>query len=234
MRRLLVALVVLAGLLLIADRGLAALAHRTVAAEVQAAAGLPAEPDVDLGGFPFLPEAVAGRYDRVEVGARDVPAGEIVLDRLDAVLLGAQVPLGEAVSGSVTRVPVEQVTARALVGYDQLEQQAADRELSFAPDAGRLRVTGTVEIFGQELVAVAVSRLEIVDGDLLVIAESFEVGSDLADSLLSGALEGRFDLRVPVQDLPYGLTMTDVDVAADGVVVLAEASNTVLEVPPAP
>ncbi len=151
-----------------------------------------------------------------------------------AVLLGAQVPLGEALSGSVTRVPVEQVTARALVGYDQLEQQAADRGLSFAPDAGRLRVTGTVEVFRQELAAVAVSRLEVVDGALLVIAESFEVGSDLADSLLSGALEGRFDLRVPVQDLPYGLTMTDVEVAADGVVVLAQASNTVLEAPPAP
>jgi len=233
-RRLLVACVVLAGLLLVADRGLAAVAQRTVASEVQAAAGLPAEPDVDLGGFPFLPQALAGRYDRVEVGARAVPAGELVLDRLDAVLLGAQVPLGEAVSGSITRVPVEQVTARALVGYDQLEQQAADRGLTFAPDAGRLRVTGTVEVFRQELAAVAVSRLEVVDGALLVIADSFEVGSDLADSLLSGALEGRFDLRVPVQDLPYGLSITDVEVTADGVVVLAEASNTVLEAPPAP
>ena len=234
MRKLLVALVVLAGLLLLADRGLAAVAQRTVASEVQLAAGLTAEPDVDLGGFPFLTEAVRGRYDRVEVSSTRVPAGSLVLDRLDAVLLGAQVPLGEAISGSVTRVPVEQVTARALVGYDQLEQQSGDRRLTFTPDAGRLRVTGTVEVFGQELSAVAVSRLDVVDGDLLVTAESFEVGSDLADSLLTGALEGRFDLRVPVQDLPYGLTMTAVEVAPDGVVVLAQATDTVLEAPPAP
>jgi len=234
MRRLLVALVVLAGLLLVADRGLAAAAQRTVASEVQLAAGLAAEPDVDLGGFPFLTQAVRGRYDRVEVSSTRVPAGALVLDRLDAVLLGAQVPLGEAISGSVARVPVEQITARALVSYDQLEQQAEDRGLTFAPDAGRLRVTGTVEIFGRELSAVAVSRLDVVDGDLIVTAESFEVGSDLADSLLTGALEGRFDLRVPVQDLPYGLTMTAVEVAPDGVVVLAQATDTVLEAPPAP
>ena len=234
MKKLLVALVVLTGLLLVADRGLAAVAQRTVAAQVQLAAGLTAEPDVDLGGFPFLTQAVRGRYDRVEVSSTRVPAGALVLDRLDAVLLGAQVPIGEALSGSVTRVPVEQVTARALVGYDQLEQQSGDRGLALAPDAGRLRVTGTVEVFGQELPAVAVSRLSVVDGDLLVTAESFEVGNDLADALLTGALEGRFDLRVPVQDLPYGLVVTGVRVADDGVVVLARADDTVLEAPPAP
>lgn len=233
MRRLLVALVVLAGLLLVADRGLAAVAQRTVASQVQLAAGLRAEPAVALGGFPFLTQAVRGRYDRVEVGSVDVPAGAIVLDRLDAVLLGARVPLGEALSGSVTRVPVEQATARAVVGYDQLAQQSGDRRLSFAPDAGRLRITGTVEVLGQELSAVAVSRLTVVDGDLLVTAESLEVGSDLADSLLAGALKGRFDLRVPVQDLPYGLAITAVEVGADGVVVLAQADETVLEAPPA-
>ena len=233
MRKLLVALLVLAGLLLLADRGLAAVAERTVASELQAAAGLAAEPDVDLGSVPFLSQAVRGQYDRIEVGSTRVPAGDLVLDRLDAVLLGAQVPLGEALSGAVTRVPVEQVTARALVGYDQLEQQSGDRRLSFAPDAGRLRVTGTVEVFGKELSAVAVSRLTVVDGDLLVTAESFEVGNDLADTLLTGALEGRFDLRVPVEGLPYGLAVDDVEVAADGVVVLASATDTVLEPPPA-
>jgi hypothetical protein len=230
-RRLLVALL-LAALLLLADRALAAVAQRTVADEVRAAAVLPAEPDVDLGGFPFLTQAVQGRYDRVEVRSRDVPAGTLVLDELDAVLLGAQVPLGDALSGSVTRVPVEQVTARAVVGYDQLAQQSGDRQLTFAPDAGRLRVTGTIEVFGEELSAVAVSRLSVVEGVLLVTAESFEVGNGLADSLLTGALEGRFDLRVPVQDLPYGLTMTDVEVGNDGVVVLAQADDTVLEAPP--
>lgn len=233
MRKLLVALVLLAALLLAADRGSAALAQRTVAAEVRAFADLPADPVVDFGGFPFLTQAVRGRYDRVEVRSRQVPAGALLLDRLDAVLIGAQVGLGEALSGEVVRVPVEQVTARALVSYKELERQAGDRGLTFAYEGGRLRVTGRVEVFGQELSAVAISRLDVVEGDLLVTAESFEVGNDLADSLLTGALEGRFDLRVPVEDLPYGLTVTDVEVAGVGVVVLATATDTVLEAPPA-
>lgn len=232
-RRLLVGFVLLAALLLVADRGLAAVAERTVVTEVRASAGLAADPDVDLGGFPFLTQAVRGRYDRVEVRSTDVPAGALTLDRLDAVLLGAQVPLGQALAGDVTRVPVERITARALVGYAELGRQAGDRGLSFAPDAGRLRVTGTLEVFGQELSAVAVSRLDVVDGALVVTAESFEVGNDLADSLLTGALQGRFDLRVPVEGLPYGLVVTAVEVAADGVVVLAVADGAVLEPPPA-
>lgn len=90
MRRLLVGLVVLLALLLAADRAGAALASRAIAAEVQSATRLPGEPDVEVAGFPFLTQALAGRYDRVELTARDVPAGELTLDRLDATLTGVQ------------------------------------------------------------------------------------------------------------------------------------------------
>lgn len=236
MKKLLVGLVVLLVLLLVADRGLAAVARGVVADEVRASAGLTADPEVDLGGFPFLTQAVRGRYDRVEVSADDVPAGELVLDRLDAVLVRARAPLSQVLSGSVDRVPVDLVTARAVVSYAELEERSGDRRLTFAPDGDRLRVTGFVEIFGQELSAVAVSRLDVVEGELVITAESFEVGSDAADSLLTGALEGRFDVRVPVQDLPYGLTVTGVRVGPDGVVALARAEDVVLEAlpPPAP
>jgi hypothetical protein len=228
MRKLLVGLVVVVGLLVVADRVGASVASRAIAAEVQSSSRLAAEPEVHIAGFPFLTQAFAGRYERVEVTARDVPAGELTLDRLDATLTGVQVSLGDALSGSVQRVPVEGVRARALVPYDELARRSGDRRLAVAPAGDRVRVTGSLEVLGQTLSATAVSRVEVADGGLRVTAEQYEVGNAAADRLITRALGDRLDLRIPVTGLPYGLQVTGVDVGADGVTVVARADRTVL------
>lgn len=225
MRRLLVGLAVLLGLLLVADRVGASLAGRAVAAQVQSAAGLTRQPQVAVEGFPFLTQAVAGRYDAVSVVALDVPAGELTLARLDATLTGVRVPLSQALSGSVTGVPVSGVTARALVGYDELARRSGDRGLTVVPAGDRLRVTGSIVVLGRTVTATALSRVEVVDGGLLVTAESIEVGD-------AGSLSGlgdRLDLRIPVAGLPYGLQVTGVEVQPDGLSVRARTGATVLQ-----
>lgn len=228
MKRL-VALVVLLGLLLVADRAGAAFAGRAVAQQAQAEAGLAAAPEVRIGGFPFLTQALAGRYAQVHVRASDVPAGEVRLSELEAVLTGVEVPLGDALSGSVASVPVSGVRARALLAYGELTRRSGDRRLTVAPAGeGRVRVTGRVEVLGRAVSAVAVSRVEVDGGDVLLTAESYEVGDQAADAALSRALGDRLDLRVPVQELPYGLAVTGVEVLPDGVAVLATAGRTVL------
>ena len=228
MKRLAVSLVVLLALLLVADRVGASLASSAVAAEVQSSTRLSSQPDVDVTGFPFLTQALAGRYDRVEVGATDVPAGDLVLSRLDATLTGVQLPLSDALSGSVDRVPVAAVQARALVGYSELARRSGDRQLTVAPAGDRVRVTGSVEVLGRTISATAVSRVEVVEGDLVVTAEAYEVGNETADDLLTRALGDRLDLRIPVTGLPYGLEVSGVEIEAAGVVVLATAGETVL------
>lgn len=228
MKRLAVAVVVLLALLLVADRVGESLAESAVAAEVQSSTRLSSEPEVDVGGFPFLTQALAGRYEKVAVTATDVPAGDLTVSRLDATLLGVQVPLSDALSGSVGRVPVERVRARALVSYDELERRAGDRGLSLEPAGDRVRVTGSVEVLGRTISATAVSRVEVVEGNLVVTAEAYEVGSETADDLLTRALDDRLDLRIPVTGLPYGLQVSGVEIEPAGVVVLATARDTVL------
>lgn len=229
MKGLLVTLVVLLGLLLAADRAGAALAARAVAQQAQAEAGLATEPEVDVGGFPFLTQALAGRYDRVTVTAQDVPAGELQVDRFSATLTGVEVPLSQAVSGDVDAVPVRSVTARARVAYAELTRRSGDRRLTVAPAGdGRVRVTGEVEVLGRTLSAVAVSRVEVDGGALVVTAEEYEVGNQTVDELLRRALGDRLDLRLPVEGLPYGLQVSGVAVGPDGVTVRASAGATVL------
>ena len=227
MKRTVVGLVVLLALLLAVDRVGAAVASSAVAAQVQTATRLSSEPDVDVG-FPFLTQAVAGRYDAVEVTARDVPAGELTLARLDATLSGVEVPLSQALSGSVAQVPVAGVTARALVTYEELARRSGERQLTLEAAGDRVRATRTLEVLGQTVTATALARVEVAGGDVLVTAESYDVGGAAANDAVARALAGRLDLRIPVTGLPYGLQVTDVEVTPDGLSVLTRAGATVL------
>lgn len=227
MKRLAVVLVVLAGLLAVADRVAASVAARAVADQVVASTALTSA-EVEIGGFPFLTQALGGRYDSVSVTGRDVVAGELTLNRLDATLTGVEVPLSEVLSGSVSEVPVSSVRAVALVGYDELGRHSGDRRLTVAPEGDRLRVTGTVTVLGRSQSASALSSVRVEGGALVVTAESWSVDGAAAPAAVSRALAGRFDLRIPVTGLPYGLQVSAVRVTPEGVAVTATAGATVL------
>lgn len=219
-----------------ADRAGAALAARAVASELQRTGGLAEPPDVTIGGVPLLTQAVDGRYRRIDLTARDVPAGQlqgvpVVLRSMSATLRGARVPLSDALARRVTAVPVERLDARVLVPYAVFARSSGGRQLTVAPEGDRLRVQGRVRVLGRELTASALSRLT-VEGDVLVVsAESYDVGGQLADRLVTRAVGDRLDLRLDLGGLPYGLQVDGVRVRPDGVAVTAGSDGAVLQAP---
>ena len=232
------AAIVLLVLLVAADRVGAAVAERVLAEELQRSGGFASRPDVEVRGVPFLTQVLAGRYDRVDVVARDVDAGEVAgtpvqVSRLSATLRGARVPLQDALDGTVTSVPVDRVDARVLLPFSVLQRSTDVGDLTVAPEGDRLRLRGSVEVFGQEVTGSALSRLTVEDGAVVVTAESVDVGNDLANDLLGRAVEDRFDVRVPLRGLPYGLEVQAVRVQPDGLAVTARGADTVLSTPPA-
>jgi hypothetical protein len=201
----------------------------SVAAQVQEAAALASPPDVEVRGRPFLTQALRGSYDDVVVRAADVPAGQIAFDGVVTQLQGVEVPLGDAVSRSVTQVPVRRLSTRAVLGYDDLTAVVRDRGLRVSPaDGGLVRVTGSLEVLGRTLEASAISRPTLSGGTLVVTPERFEVGNAVADSLISAALGNRLDVQVELAGLPFGLQLTSLAAGPDGVVLRAEATDTVL------
>ncbi len=228
MGRLLPLALVLLVVLVVGDRLAAGFAARAVAAQLQSAAALAEPPEVAVGGVPFLTQAVRGRYDRLEVRAVRVPAGEVSFAELTATLSGVGVPLTDILSGTVDSVPVDVVDGRGLLSYDTLSRRSGDRDLTVTPVGNRLRVEGSVPVAGRRLAAAAVSSVTIEGNDLVVTAQSIEVGNSAADAVLSRALRGRLDLRVPIGRLPYGLQVTGVAVEPDGVAFRAGARDVVL------
>lgn len=223
-------LLILVALLAVADRASAVVAGRVLAGQLQTSGALAARPEVSLRGVPFLTQALSGTYDRIEVRATGVPAGEVTVD-LDVELTKVQVPLGDLVSGSVTQVPVGQVRAEVLLPYAEMSRRSGDRQLVVSQAGNQVRVTGSVRVLGQTFTGSAVSTVTLEGDQVVVTAQSYEVGNTVANAVVSRALGGLFDLRFAVDDLPYDLVVQSVEVGPDGVAVRADATQTVLVAP---
>ncbi|GAC1441264.1 MAG: DUF2993 domain-containing protein [Mycobacteriales bacterium] len=228
MKGLLVSLVTLVVLLVAADRIALVIVERQVAAQLQTTGSLSSRPDVSVGGFPFLTQALSGRYDDVELSASEVAAGGGRLSRLSASLRGVHVSLSSALSGSVTTVPVDSVQATVLMTYADIDAQLRDRGLSVSPVGSLLRVTGKATVLGRTVSASAVSSVAFSGTSLVVSAQRFQVGNSAADRVLTAGLAGRFDFRVRIGRLPYGLKINAVRVTPDGLIATAVGTNTVL------
>ncbi len=230
MRALLIAVLVLLGVAVGADRILVVVSENYLASVIQAETGLPDEPDVSISGFPFLTQAFAGRYDSVQVGldvaALGLPAGAIA----DIELQGAQVSLKSVLSGSVSSVPVEQVRGTVTFPFDYIGEQLGGATVT--RDGAGLRVETTVAVLGQDFPVAATGELTLAGQEVLLSASNVGgFGAELPDAVTSAVLS-LLDIRFALPALPFGLVYTGIEVVDDGMRVVAEGANIVLEPPP--
>ncbi|MEV0298917.1 LmeA family phospholipid-binding protein [Nocardia sp. NPDC050710] len=115
MRKLIIGVLVVAGLAVVTDFGAAAYSEYRVSRALRVGADLSADPEVTINGFPFLGQALDGRYQSVGLRAQvvrpDIP-GQIYVD---AALTGVHLSFGDLTDGNVRRVPVERLEARMVL-----------------------------------------------------------------------------------------------------------------------
>ena len=225
MRRLLIVLLVLAALLVVTDRVAEHVAARELATQLSGQIG--SRPTVELGGFPFLTQAVAGRYDEVRVHAAQVERSGVSLTGVSAALAGVQVPLGDVVRGDVDAVPVRRLTLTAVLPYAELARLAGNG-LTLTPDPQGVRVSGTLRVLGQDVSASAVSSLTLKGDEVEVRAGDLEVAGVRATGALARALSGRLDFDVRLPTLPYDIRLSAVQPGPAGIAVSGTASDVVL------
>ncbi|MGK5111078.1 MULTISPECIES: LmeA family phospholipid-binding protein [unclassified Geodermatophilus] len=227
MRALLVVLLLLLGLAVLADRVGVGMAEDRVAAVIAERGALAGEPDVDIRGFPFLTQAVGGRYEDVRIALTAADLGQPEGTRADVALRGVAVPLSDVLSGSVEQVPVERIDGTATLSYELLAAQLGPGT-TLAREGDGLRVERTVELAGLTLPLTAVGTVSLDGGDLVVdVDEAAGAGVEIPGFLVERAGD-LLDLRYPIPELPFGLQVTAVTPADDGVDVAVEATDTVL------
>jgi len=209
-----------------ADRITVHLAERTVATQARANAELTSDPTVRFRGFPFLTQALRGRYGQVDVTAQDLDRGGVRVSRLTATLHDARIPLREALAG-VTSIPVAGLDATAVVTFADLAHRSRVVGLTIAPEGDGVRVTGRVTVLGQKVQVSALSSVSLRTGRIAVTARSLRVLGQSTPGLVN-ALAGTLDLLVPVGTLPFDLHLTGLQVTPDGLLLAARSGPTVL------
>ena len=228
MKGLLITLGVLVVLLVAADRVGVLVAEDQVAAQVQRQAGLAGEPSVDITGFPFLTQAVEGRYDDVRIALTADDLGQPAGTSAEVSLQGVRLPLSDVVGGRVSQLPVDRVDARASVPFDLLAAQLGG-DTTLTAEGDGLRITKTVEVLGQTVPLTAAGTVALDGQDLVVTVDSAAgAGVDVPQFLLDAATD-LLDFRYTLPALPFGLQLTGLQVTGTGVDVTAGADDVVLQ-----
>lgn len=235
MRRWIILIVVL-GLLfggfVLADRTARNTARDRIAERIQRSQKLAERPEVTVAGWPFLTQALSGRYERIDAGMRNpAVSGGLTIDRLDVSLRGMRVKLAALAAGDVASVPVDHATATATIGFDALDEAARENlpnpksSLTFGPGkkSDELRLTGSYRSPVLRADIDAGVRLLVRDGRLVVELE--EGALDDVPEVLRPQVEQLILQASRPPRLPFGFRPASVDVAENGVTIRAEAAS---------
>jgi hypothetical protein len=222
-----VLLLVVGGLLVAVDRVGVRIAEGRVAGQLAARGGLAGTPDVQITGFPFLTQALSGDYDDVRIHLTAEELGQPAGTRADVSLRGVHVPLSDALSGSVSQIPVDRVDGTATLSYSLLAAQLGG-DTTLAQDGDGIRLTKSVTVLGFDFPVTATGTVALDGQDVVVDITDVSAGSVDVPGFVLNTAKDLLGFRYHVPALPFGLQLTSVQPAADGVDVKVQAENTVL------
>jgi hypothetical protein len=223
--RLTVALIVLAALLFGADRLALRVAEQRIASAVQSDAHLRARPAVTVHAFPFLVSAVRGRYGHIDLRADDVFAGAGAGADGSVVMLhlhGVRVPLSQAISGQVARIPIDRVDGTAQIPFADIAAAAPLSGVTVAAVAGQPQqvvVGQPVDVAGVRVDVEVVARVAVAGTALTVTPVSARAAGGQVPAAVLAQVRSRMSFSVPVPALPRGVELTGVSVDGAGVAV---------------
>jgi hypothetical protein len=164
-RKLLITLAILAGLLVAADFGMKAVAEGQAAKALQKSLRLSSKPSVSIQGFPFLTHLFSGRFPSVDLEDRRFVAQNVPFDRALMTLRDVRFSSSDLLGGRGGRITVSggngsaTITGAALT--KALRDQGADVTVSFEDEKARVSSSA----LGGES---AEARLRIHDGQLVL------------------------------------------------------------------
>lgn len=235
MKRLLVALVVLVGVLLAVDYWTAALAESAVSRQMRTQLALTDDPDVRINGFPFLTQAISGEYRSIDVTATHLSVGPLREVEVRAQLRDVDAPLSMLLGSGPKTFTVAEADGTVRIDADDLQRlmpgvtkmridnidrttltdlvdEGAPSSLLGVDLDSSARVVGTIDVpvIGQKEVSVIASFL--LDGrDILIVPHDFRIDDGHGDRLplpaaLVESLNKRFTMRISPGTLPFEVT----------------------------
>jgi hypothetical protein len=156
-RKLIIAVLVVVALAVAADFAATSVAEHRVATQLRQQFTLSSDPSVRINGFPFLTQALAGRYSAIDVRASGLSVDQLHDLDVEATLHNVDAPLSEVTSGHLQSVHAAQVDGRVrikdsdlgrAIGLEDLRiQQPSDQEIKeLLPPGTQSRGTSTGDL----------------------------------------------------------------------------------------
>lgn len=233
-----VVLLVLLGLFAVADRVAAYAAERTIASQAKqelAAREIttPSEPQVSVGGFPFLTQVARGKYDRITIHLDHPSSQGVTLDVLDVTATGVNAPTSAVLNGS-GKITADLVTGVATLNWDAVNQLmktsgfgGTEAHASALPD-GEIQVHVPVSVSGVNTVVVATGTLAVDSGLVHVtITKVTTEGGNIPQVIgdLIGSIKQDLSVDVRIPRLPYGIQVRSVKATPAGLTVSGDATD---------
>ncbi|XBP93085.1 DUF2993 domain-containing protein [Micromonospora sp. CCTCC AA 2012012] len=230
-----VLLLVLAGLLVVADRVAAGVAERTIADQVkQEVAKQNAQssaPKVQVSGFPFLTQVLAGKYQHISIVLTDVQGpvqGQAVsVPRLDVDARNVRASLDTLRSGQGD-VVAERVDGVGTITYDSLAKLLDRPGLTLGERGGKLVVTAPVDVLGVKLTVNGIAEVTVNNGKVALRFNDLTAEGlpnlPLARQVLTNYAKG-ISIDVPLPKLPFQLNVRKVEPKPEGLTVTADARD---------
>jgi len=227
LRGLLVLVIVLAVLVVAADRIGEVVAERQIASRVQSSQDLNRRPSVDIEGFPFLTQVLGNHYPTVELVAEEFIVGNsdrrVRLADLDARL--HDVRTVDKFSGATAKT----ADGSAMLTYPELSR-ALGVTVGYA-GGGRVQASDSVEVLGRTVTGTASAEVGIVGGDELTFSSvrvGVPQGGISVPEQVTDQLSSIFKSKLSLRGLPFHLRIQQLSATEDGVRIAATARDLVL------
>ena len=232
---LVVLLLVLAGLLVVADRVAAGVAQRAIAHRVEQQVAKQnaqsAKPEVKVGGFPFLTQVLAGNYEHISIVLKDVHGpvqGDTVsVPQLDVDARNVKASLNTLRSGQGD-VIAKTVDGKGTITYDSLAKLLDRPGLTLADRNGKLAVTAPADILGVKITVTGTADVTVAGNKVSLRFNELNAEGlpnlPLAKTLLANYAKG-ISIDVPLPKLPFQLNVRKVEPRPEGLWVTADAKN---------
>ena len=238
---LLVMLVLLLGLVVVADRVGASVAEDRIAEQAsqelkKAGAATQGDPNVEISGFPFLTQVLGGTYEKITITADKPQSNDIKLEKMTLVASNVKAAASDLLNG---RGPViaENITGTATMSWDTVRTLISLANLPVPFDPAQLQVTVVdnnvelrlpIELATFKTTLVAKGTINVSEGQVRIKLTAIDTAAgDLpaAAKRVFDNFKNRLTATIRTPKMPYTLTIRNVQTDASGVRVTATASN---------
>ena len=222
---LVIVLILVIGLVIAADRIGLMVAQDEIAKNVATQYGLDHKPEVKIKGFPFLNQALNGKYGEIDVKVGDFTQLGVHLTGTVVTLKGVDAPLSDAAHGDSSQFVADEAISTATVPYADVDKEAP-KGMKVSAKGKELQVRGPVTVLGLSRTVTATVTVRASGRNVRIVPQTVDAGGTTVPVAL---VQQAFSFTMPVKGLPLNTRITDVKVQPDGLRVTTVGDHVNLE-----